>query len=137
MTTSVGTILILSDEPVIAALVGTLVELTGATPAFAKRGEQATDAMQRFHPPDVMLLDAEMDAARSNLFFALAAQKAIEVVVFGSEGRAREVAEVAAQRRIPWLTLPPIPRAYSHCSAVARRKAKTAGSNSVVKRWKR
>jgi hypothetical protein len=105
--TMVGSILILSEQPVIAALVGMLVELTGAMPAFANPAEQAADALQRVRPLAVILIDAEMTTARSDLFFALAARKDIRVAVFGSDARAREIAEVAARRRIPWLTLPP------------------------------
>jgi CheY-like chemotaxis protein len=105
--TTVGPILILTEQPVIAALVGMLVELAGCEAVFAGDDEQPADALTRLRPLAVILIDAEMNAARSDLLFALAARKQIGLVVFGAGGRAREVAEIAAQRQIPWVTLPP------------------------------
>lgn len=105
--TTVGPVLILTEQPVIAALVGMLVELAGWQAVFAGDDEQPADALTRLRPLAVIFIDAEMTAARSDLFFALASRKQIGVAVFGSGARTREIAEVAAQRQIPWLTLPP------------------------------
>src|SRR4051812_6278937 len=100
-------VLVVSAQTVVAALVGMLVELTGRQPVFAATDEQPGDAVRRLRPVAVILLDAEIDAARSDLFFALTSRHQIPVVVFGSELRAREIGEIAALRRIPWITLPP------------------------------
>ena len=105
--TTVGPILILTQQPVIAALVGMLVELAGCQAVFAGDDEQPADALTRLRPLAVILIDAEMNASRSDLLFALAARKQIGLAVFGSAARAREIAEIAAERQIPWLTLPP------------------------------
>lgn len=104
---AVGSILVLSQQPVLAALVGMLVELAGRAPVFPTADEPPSDAIRRLSPLAVILIDAEADAARSDMFFAVAARSQIGVVVFGSEREARRVAEVAASRRIPWITLPP------------------------------
>lgn len=37
----------------------------------------------------------------------MAAQKRVGVVVFGPDGHARDIGEIAAHRSIPWLVLPP------------------------------
>jgi hypothetical protein len=105
--TTVGPVLILTEQPVIAALVGMLVELAGCDVVFPAVAEQPADALTRLRPLAVILIDAEMSAARSDLLFALASRKQIGVAVFGSGERAREIAEIAALRQIPWLTLPP------------------------------
>jgi hypothetical protein len=105
--TTVAPILILTEQPMIAALIGMLVELAGCDAAFAGHDEQPADALTRLRPLAVILIDAEMNAARSDLLFALATRKQIGLAVFGSAARAREVAEIAAHRQIPWLTLPP------------------------------
>jgi DNA-binding NtrC family response regulator len=104
--TATGPILVLSDEPFIAALVGLLLELAGHRPVFADTNEQPADALDRQRPIAVILIDAEMDAARSDLFFALTARRSVGVVVYGSESRTRLVGEIAAERKIPWCTLP-------------------------------
>jgi DNA-binding NtrC family response regulator len=105
--TPLGTVLVLSEQPLIAALVGLLIELAGAVPAFANPAELPADAVQRVRPIGVVLVDAEMDAARSDLFFAMTARRGAGVAVFGSDGHIRAIAEIAAARRIPWFTLPP------------------------------
>jgi hypothetical protein len=102
-----GSILVLSDEPVIAALIGMFVELTGRQPVFADAEETPADALTRLRPLAVIVIDVDVDAARSDLFFAVAARKQVRVVVFGSGARTRGIGEIAAQRNIPWFILPP------------------------------
>jgi hypothetical protein len=107
MNINVGPILILSDEPVVAALVGLLIELTGREPVFPDANESAADAVERLRPLAVVLVDCAYAAARSDVFFALAAQKRLAVAVFGPDAKARDIGEIAARRSIPWLVLPP------------------------------
>src|SRR5581483_10755087 len=102
-------VLVLSDEPVVAALVGILVEVAGRTPVFAEPGESATDALERLRPLSVVLVDVALGSARSDLFFAAAAKSGIGIAVFGPEMRAREIAEIAGARNVPWFTMPPSP----------------------------
>jgi len=105
--TATRSILILSPQPMIAALVGMLVELTGHHPVFAETTEPPLEALRRLRPLAVILVDADMDIAHSDLLFALAARNQIGVVVFGHRAEPREVGEVASHRHIPWFTLPP------------------------------
>src|SRR5581483_3402565 len=100
-------ILILGREPVVAALVGILVEGADKIPVYANPGETATEAIERLRPLAVVLVDATIDAAQSDLFFAVAARHGIRSVVFGAVTSARAIAEIAAARGIPWFTLPP------------------------------
>ena len=100
-------VLVLSDEPVVAALVGLLVEVAGRTPVFASPGESSTDALERLRPLSVVLVDVEMGASHSDLFFAAAAKWGIGIAVFGPEMHAREIAEIASARNAPWFTMPP------------------------------
>jgi hypothetical protein len=124
MNIDVGPILILSDEPVIAALVGILIELTGREPAFPHANESPADALERLRPLAVILVDCAFAAARSDVFFAMAAQKRVGVVVFGPDGHARDIGEIAAHRSIPWLVLPPsaddIATAFAACAMPPR-----------------
>lgn len=100
-------ILILSDEPVVAALVGLLVEMAGRQPVFANPDETTAEALDRLRPRAVVLVDCALDVARSDLFFAKAAQKHTGVIVFGPDASAHRIGEIAAERSIPWLVLPP------------------------------
>jgi CheY-like chemotaxis protein len=100
-------VLVLSDEPVVAALVGILVEVAGRTPVFAEPEESATDALERLRPLSVVLVDVAMGASHSDLFFAAAAKSGIGVAVFGPDMRSRDIAEIASARNVPWFTMPP------------------------------
>jgi DNA-binding NtrC family response regulator len=115
-----GPVLIISQQSVVAALVGMLVELTGNQPVYANAAEQPADAVRRLRPVLVVLMDVEVDAARSDLFFATADRAGTPIVVFGARERARDIAEIAAHRRIPWLTLPADPDRLAEVVVAAR-----------------
>jgi hypothetical protein len=116
-------VLILSSEPLIAALVGLLVETVGRNAVFAAPGEQPGEAVARLRPLAVVLVDCSMDAARSDLFFAVLARHGIGSIVFGSEHQARAIAEIAAARSLPWLTVPPTVDDLSRAIATAAGEA--------------
>src|SRR5947208_17121846 len=84
-----GSVLVLADEPVIAALVGMLVELAGHQPVFATAGEPFINALRRLRPLAVVVIGADVDDAKSDLFYAAAARRGIGVVVFGSQTHTR------------------------------------------------
>lgn len=90
-----------------------LVELVGLMPAFARIGEQPEDAVRRVRPLLVVLLDAELDAARSDLFFARAARRHVGLAVFGPGGSGRKLGAVARARGVPWLEVPAGPNAFA------------------------
>jgi hypothetical protein len=99
-------ILILAEQPVVAALVGMLVELAGYQPVFAERGEQPTEAIGRIRPRVVILIDVALEDARSDLFFAQAAKRQLGVALFGPLKGAAELERLAAHRGVSWFTLP-------------------------------
>lgn len=91
----------------VAALVGALLELEGCRPVFAGRDEGPTSALQRLLPLGAVLVDCEIGAAESDLFFATANRHGVRVVVFGWAERAHRIARIASVRGVSWLTLPP------------------------------
>ena len=106
-------VLVLSDQPLVAALVGMLVELIGFDPAFAESGERPEEALRRVRPLLVVLLDAQLDAARSDLFFAHAAKRKVGLAVFGPTGSERQLAAIARQRGVPWVEVPAASSAFA------------------------
>lgn len=102
-----GPVLVLTDQPIIAALIGLQLEVIGKQPVFPDAGETPTAALQRVRPVMVVLIDVALEAAQSDLLFALAARRGVGMVVFGADHHARRIAEIAAQRRVPWFVIPP------------------------------
>lgn len=74
---------------------------------FAEAGESATDALVRLRPLSVVLIDVGLGPAHSDIFFATAAKSGAGIAVFAPENCAREIAEVAGARNVPWFTMPP------------------------------
>lgn len=103
---SSSTVLLLSDDPVTLALLGMLVEMASFIPAFAGPGERPEDAMVRVRPSLVVLIDDTLDAARSDVFFARAAQRRVALAVFPGKASRRALKERIGDRGIPWLELP-------------------------------
>jgi DNA-binding NtrC family response regulator len=99
-------VLILARESVIAALIGMLLELEAYEPVFAEPDERYDDAIRRVRAPLVVILDGETDEARSDLFFARAAQAGARVVLFSEPVAAEAVQAAARQRRLPFFAMP-------------------------------
>jgi CheY-like chemotaxis protein len=99
-------VLVLSDQPMAAALLGMLLELEGYEPAFARRGESPEAALARIRPLLVVLVDHALDVAKSDLFLARAARRQIGVVLFGTDGAASGPPAWARTRRVPWFRMP-------------------------------
>lgn len=106
VVTARPTVLLLSDDAMTLALFGMLIELAGFAPAFAAPGERADDAITRVRPLLVVLLDDTSAGARSDLFFARAAQRRIALAVFPGKGSSGELMKVMGERGIPWFELP-------------------------------
>ena len=98
------TVLVLSDDPMSAALLGLLLELASYRPVFSADGERPEDAIARVRPLFVVLVDGGLDATRSDIFFARAAQQEIGIAVFTAPGR--EVAPRLRERGIVVFELP-------------------------------
>lgn len=101
-----STVLLLSDDAMTLALLGLLVELADFVPAFAEEGERPEDALSRVRPAFVVVLDDTIDAARSDLFFARAAQRKVGLAIFSGKGSARDLADGIGARGIPYFALP-------------------------------
>lgn len=74
-----------------AALLGLLLELASYRPVFSADGERPEDAIARIRPLFVVLVDGGLDASRSDIFFARAAQQQVGIAIFTAPGRAAEV----------------------------------------------
>jgi hypothetical protein len=103
-TVSTSKILILAQEPLVAALLGLLIELGRYKPAFAHPNESPEDAVRRVRPVLVILLDGSLDAASSDVFHART--KGTPVILFATPATTGRIRALALERRLPWFTLP-------------------------------
>lgn len=99
-------VLILTPQPLLAALLGMLMELEQFEPMYAAPDESPEDALARIKPLLVVVLDADLAAAHSDLFFARAAKRGIRVVLFAPPGGGRDVRALAEARSLAWFSLP-------------------------------
>lgn len=99
-------VLVLAREPVIAALLGMLIEMEGYHPQFPGVGESVDDALSRLRPPIILCADCELEEVPTDLFFARAARARARVVLFGGPAAAGAVRELAAGRGLPFFLLP-------------------------------
>jgi hypothetical protein len=106
VTPPTSTVLVLSSQPLVAALLGMLLDLLGYRPVFAADGERPEDALQRQHPLFAVLIDGETEAAVSDAFFARAAQGRLGLAFFGVRGRTPALARLARDRGVPWFEVP-------------------------------
>ena len=99
-------VLILSDEPMAAALVGALVEQARLRPAFANDGESAAAALARVKPMLAILIDALSDTSHSDLFLARARTRSVSVALFCGETQKARRLEWARSHGISVFGLP-------------------------------
>ena len=105
-----GRTLIASDAPLVAALIGLLVESSGGQPLFPVLNESLSEAIARLRPVSLALVGVRLIEVRSDLFFALAERHGIRVVIFGPNQELREIADVVSRRGVAWFSLPPTQR---------------------------
>jgi hypothetical protein len=101
--------LILSSEPMSAALLGILLERDAYEPVFARPGETPEAALQRVRPLFVILLDERLDVARSDLFYTRAERSGVRVILWGAFVRSAETEALARSRGVASFTLPIAP----------------------------
>ena len=99
-------VLIVAQDPVLAALVGSAVELGRFTVAFPKANERPDEALTRVKPLIAILIDGAADEAQSDIFLARARKKGVHVLVFGGAATAVARRPWAAARNVPVFTLP-------------------------------
>jgi hypothetical protein len=99
-------VLIVAPDPVLAALVGSVVELSRLSAAFPNVGERPEDALSRVKPLAAILIDGAADEAESDLFLARAKKKRVQLLVFGGAGSIAARRPWAKTRNVPIFALP-------------------------------
>lgn len=98
-------VLILSTDPLAAALLGAAVELAGHAPVFAAPAEGARSALLRLRP-HVVLIDCDHDDACSDAFVGPALMVGARVHFLRSPRSRRDVGDTARRLGISVIDLP-------------------------------
>jgi hypothetical protein len=99
-------VLVIATDPMLAALVGALVELTQLRAAFLEPDERPEDALARVKPLVAILVDAQTDDAASDLFLARARRRGIRVLMFGPVAAVARREAWARRTGVPVFRLP-------------------------------
>ena len=99
-------VLILSPDPVAAALLGGLVETLGYDVRFARPPESATASLRRVRPRSC-LVDCVDPEACSREFLGPATMRSVSIVIFGTRAALDRVRALAREHEIETLLLPP------------------------------
>jgi len=99
-------VLILSHDPVAAALLGGLVETLGYEVHFARPPESADDSMRRVKPR-ICLVDCTDPGSCRSEFFGRATMRGVCVIIFGTPDALERVREVARANNLEMLLMPP------------------------------
>jgi hypothetical protein len=97
-------VLIFSEDPLAAALIGAAVELVGFEPAFPADEESPRAALLR-ERPRLVLVDCDHPACSPN-FFGPALMTGARVMLVGSRRSRREAAALATRFELRAITLP-------------------------------
>ena len=106
-------VLIFSEDPLAAALIGAAVELVGYAPAFPTGGGSARDALLRSRPR-LVLVDCEHETACTPGFFGPALMTGARVLLVGSRRAGRDPVAVGEQFGLRALSLPADLDAIAH-----------------------
>lgn len=104
-------ILIIAREPMIAALMGALVEHAGHQPMFPSADEEPLDAITRAGAT-LVLLDCEHDLADEDDAFEQASRADSGVLLFSAQRTQREAELLATRHGVPAFVLPLRPREF-------------------------
>jgi len=99
-------VLILSHDPVAAALLGGLVETLGYEVQFARPPESPDESMRRLKPRICLVDCTDPDSCRSE-FFGRATMRGVCVIIFGTPDALERVREVARANNLEMLLMPP------------------------------
>lgn len=99
-------VLIVAADPLVAALLGMLLDPSRHEPVFPQPDERPEDAVARLRPPLAILLDGELEAARSDLFIARAMRSRAALLLFAAPGAGAAVQALAATHGVPAFALP-------------------------------
>lgn len=98
-------VLIFSEDPLAAALIGAAVELAGFEPTFPTDGEPPRDALLR-QRPGLVLVDCDHEAACRPSFFGPVLMTGARLMLVGSHRARRDATEVASRLGLRAVTLP-------------------------------
>jgi hypothetical protein len=98
-------VLILSSDPLAAALLGAAVELAGYAPSFSREGEPPRAALLRLRPR-LVLVDCDHEDACTDAFVGPAIMTGAKVLLFRSRRSRRDVADLAARLQVTSVELP-------------------------------
>lgn len=99
-------IVVVATDPLLAALVGYMVEIARFTAAFPASGELPDQTLARVRPVAAILLDGSDSAAESDLFVSRARRLGVRVLVFGAPEIVRARGEWARTHDLPVFALP-------------------------------
>lgn len=98
--------LIVAGDPMVAALLGMLLDPARHEPVYPQRDERPEDALARLRPPLAILLDGDLETARSDLFLARADRARATLLVFTPPTGGEVARALAMERGVPCFTLP-------------------------------
>jgi hypothetical protein len=98
-------VLIFSEDPLAAALIGAAVELIGLEPAFATDGEPPRSALIRVRPR-LVLVDCDHEGTCAPAFIGPAMMTGARVVLLGSRHSRRDPRTLATSFGLRAMTLP-------------------------------
>lgn len=98
-------VLILSSDPLTAALLGAAVELAGHTPQFSQDNEAARSALRRVKP-HVALIDCDHEESCAEEFVGPALMTGARVVLFRSSRTALDTPGLAERLGLTVIHLP-------------------------------
>ena len=101
----VRSILVFSNDPFAAALLGAAAELAGFAPHFALHAEAPREALLRTRPA-VALVDCDHEQACTESFFGPALMAGARVVIFSSSRSTRNLEPIAEEFGVRAITLP-------------------------------
>jgi CheY-like chemotaxis protein len=99
-------VLILSHDPLAAALLGGLVETLGYDVQFRRPPESPEDSLRRVRSKICLVDCADPRVCRED-FFGRAGMRGVCVVIFGTREALERVRDLAASHQIEMLLMPP------------------------------
>jgi chemotaxis response regulator CheB len=98
-------VLVVSSDPLAAALLGAAIELAGHAPLFPQNGEGVRDALLRVRPR-LVVIDCDHEEACSDAFIGPALMTGSRVLLFRSRRTQRDASELADRLQLQVVDMP-------------------------------
>jgi hypothetical protein len=98
-------VLVLSSDPLAAALLGAAIELAGHAPRYPRPDEVARSALLRVRPR-VVLIDCDHEDGCSDAFIGPALMAGSRVLLFKSRRTRRDASELSARLGLQVMDMP-------------------------------